>query len=160
METLSETVEKVIKDINVIEEALSTGVPVKWKDCPDYLRTYLIEYSFLVNEVGELSNSDPLYVKINESVIDLQDIEFLRQFLTVKELKDRLSYENYMLLETETVIESYLKYKEIKQIKREIKDLQDKIKELEKKMRKPTFEEQVETLVYKSQQHKNLTDIV
>lgn len=115
----------------------------------------LIEDSKLFKECGSLAQSDPLYRKLNESPVEsLTVLKMLSKYLTNKELKERLSFENYMLLETEKVIDKYILDRENKKTLNKIAKLRVELNSLEKSLTKPTTEEQIEKIL------KNVQDTI
>lgn len=107
-----------------------------------------LEYSELYLKTGKLRDCDPLYKKINETAFeDMSHLKMLACYLTKQELKDRLSYENYMLLETEVIIDNYLIEVENKKVRNKIYKLRRELKELEKTLSKPTMEDQIEKII-------------
>jgi hypothetical protein len=109
-----------------------------------------LEDSDLTKECGILANCDPLYRKINSTIVeDMSLLKTLEGILTDEELKHRLTYENYMLLQTEKVIDDYLLRQKDKKTLEEITTLMDRIKTLEKSLNRPTMESKIQQLINK-----------
>jgi len=107
-----------------------------------------VEDSYLYKNTGSLKNSDPLYKKIDETAFDdIIDLKVLQKYLTNEELKERLGFENYMLIETEKLIDDLLKRQKEKATREKISKLKREIKELEKKLTIPTVEDRVNKIV-------------
>jgi len=108
----------------------------------------LLEDSKLYKETGKLWDCDPLYKKINlASFEDISHLKVLSAYLTEAELKERLTYENYMLIETEKIIDEYLAHVEDKKVRDRIYRLKRELKDLEKSLQKPTVDDKVEEIL-------------
>ena len=108
----------------------------------------LIEDSKLYNETGKLWDCDPLYKKINlASFEDISHLKVLSAYLTEAELKERLTYENYMLIETEKIIDEYLAHLEDRKVRDKIYRLRRELKDLEKSLQKPTVDDKVDQIL-------------
>jgi hypothetical protein len=71
----------------------------------------------------------------------------LSKYLTNNELKERLTYENYMLLETEKIIDDYIAHQKDRKTREKISKLRAELKTLEKSLSKPTVDDQVEEIL-------------
>ena len=142
---LNEWVEKVKSKERRDPESEPIAIPDPFWDKSEPV---LLEESDLYKETGKLWDSDPLYKNINTSSLeDMAHLKVISKYLTKEELKERLIYENYMLLETEKVMDEYLLHLEDKKTMDRIARLKAALKETEAKLKKPTMDDKVEEIL-------------
>lgn len=108
----------------------------------------IIENSLLYKQTGKLWDCDPLYEKVNNcSFEEMSHLKVLACYLTKDELKDRLSFENYMLLETEVIIDKYLMHLEDRRTRARIAELRRELKKTEAKLKNPTVDDKVDEIL-------------
>tara|TARA_R110000868_G_scaffold9099_7_gene46055 strand:+ start:519 stop:983 length:465 start_codon:yes stop_codon:yes gene_type:complete len=123
-----------------IKDEQSNYQEIPDKEPLSYELKFLIEDSKLYKETGKLQDCDPLYEKMNKLFIaDMSHLKVLACYLTNDELKDRLSYENYMLLETEVIIDRHLTRLEDKITRKRVAELRQELKETEAKLKNPSM---------------------
>jgi len=123
-------------------------VPLEKEELDAWGSPVFIEDSALYKETGGLWDCDPLYKKINNSSFEeMSHLKVLDCYLTKSELKDRLSYENYMLLETEVIIDKYLIHLEDRRTRARIAELRHELKKAEAELKSPTMDDKVEEIL-------------
>jgi hypothetical protein len=87
------------------------------------------------NDCGSKSDIDVFFKKINESGFEHELVEYLKQYLTNDELKDRLTEDNFMSnVKVPELIKIWQKNVKLKELKQEIAKKEQDLNQLKNKL--------------------------
>jgi len=84
--------------------------------------------------IGDKSDSDVFFKKINAGADDISDLLILKKYLTDDELKERLTPDSYMYIQTDELANKYVLILERKELERQLQDKLDEIEALKKEI--------------------------
>ena len=113
-------------DLNLIKD----GDKVSMKSL---LKLYPEDSKF--NDCGSKSDIDVFFKKINDSEFEPELMDYLKEYLTDEELKDRLTEDNFMAnVKVPELIKIWQKNVKLKELKREINEKEQDLIQLKNKL--------------------------